>query len=393
MIYLDYAATSPLDEEAAEAYIRTATSYYGNSSSLHDIGSAAQQLLEGCRKELARTVNIPVDGIYFTSGGSESNYLAIQSLLSATTKKGKHVITSMAEHGSVRGVFEKIKEQGYDVTYLPLNSDGLIDLVEFKEAVREDTILVSIQYINSEIGSIQPIKEIGKICKEENILFHSDCVQAFGKIDLGDAVDYLDSFSISGHKFYGPKGIGAVFVHPRLHWQPYYPGATHESGFRPGTVNVPAIVSMTVAMQKAYKEMEKNLAHYRNLRNIFMDTIRPYKNKITIYEGTTFHQLPSIIGFGIKGLEGQWVMLECNRAGFAISTGSACHSGMQTPSQTMKALSIPDKIAKEFIRISFGKDTTEEHVRQIGKLTNKIIEEEIVTDNKIGQSVARNKND
>lgn len=376
MIYLDYAATSPLDEEAAQAYIKTATNYYGNSSSLHDIGSTAQQLLEGCRKELAKLTNVPKDGIYFTSGGSESNYLAIRALLSASSNEGKHVITGIAEHASIRGVFEKIKAQGYEVTCLPLNEQGIIDIEEFTNAIREDTVLISIQYINSEIGSIQQIEEIGKICRERNILFHSDCVQAFGKIDLGDAVKYMDSFTISGHKFYGPKGIGALFIHPRLHWMPYYPGATHENGFRPGTVNVPSIVAMTVAAQKTYKEMEGNLAHYRNLRKIFMDNINSYKDKITIYQAPLSQQLPSIVGLGIKGLEGQWVMLECNRNGFAISTGSACHSGMQDPSQTMKALAIPDKIAKEFIRISFGKNTTEEDVRQIAMLINNIIEKE-----------------
>lgn len=376
MIYLDYAATSPLDEEAAHAYIKTATGYYGNSSSLHDIGSEAHHLLEECRKELAHLVNIPKDGIYFTSGGSESNYLAIQALLSTSSKEGKHVITGMAEHASVRGVFEKIKAQGYEVTTLPLNEQGLIDLESFTKAIREDTLLVSIQYINSEIGSIQNIEEMGKICRERNILFHSDFVQAFGKIDVGSAVNYMDSFSISGHKFYGPKGIGAVFIHPRLHWKPYYPGATHENGLRPGTVNVPAIVAMTVAAQKAYKEIGKNLAHYGNLRKVFMDTVDPFKDRITIYEAPQSRQLPSIIGLAITGLEGQWVMLEANRNGFAISTGSACHSGMQAPSQTMKALSIPDKIAKEFIRISFGKKTTEEDVRQIAMLIKTIIKKE-----------------
>lgn len=367
-----------MDQEAAETYIRAATSFYGNSSSLHDIGSMAENVLEACRKELATLANVSKDGIYFTSGGSESNYLAIQALLSATEKQGKHVITGKAEHASVRGTFEKLKQQGYEVTYLPLNKNGLIDMEEFKKAVREDTVLVSVQYVNSEIGTIQPIREIGKICREKNILLHSDGVQAFGKIDIKDTIHVLDSFSLSAHKFYGPKGIGAVFIHPRLNWQPYYPGTTHEKGFRPGTVNVPAIAAMTTSAQKAYKNLNKNMNHYRNLRKCFMETISSCKDYVTIYEAPEAFQFPAIIGLGITGLEGQWVMLECNRKGFAVSTGSACHSGMQSPSNTMKAMSVPDKTAKEFIRISFGKDTSEDDVRKFGELINTIIAGEIL---------------
>lgn len=382
MIYLDYAATSPLDEEAAETYVLTATKYYGNSSSLHDIGSTAGQLLEACREKFSELTGFSKDGIYFTSGGSESNYLAIQALLSAAAKNGKHVVTGLAEHSSVRSVFEKVKERGYEVTYLPLNKKGLTDLEQLEKEIREDTVLVSIQYINPEIGTIQPIREIGKLCRKYGILFHSDGVQAFGKIDFKESVEYLDSFSLAGHKFYGPKGVGAVYIHPRLHWKPYYPGATHERGLRPGTVNVPAIAAMTVAAEKAYRHMEKNLAHYRHLRQCFFDTIKPYREYVTVYEGPETSQLPSIIGMGIRGLEGQWVMLECNRKGFAISTGSACHIGKHAPSNTMTAMGIPEKTAKEFIRISFGNSTKEEDVRKFGQLINEIIATEAKRANK-----------
>lgn len=382
MLYLDFAATSPLDEEAAETYIQIATKYYGNSSSLHDIGRTAERLLEACREKFSELTGFSKDGIYFTSGGSESNYLAVQALLSAAEKKGKHVITGWAEHSSVRGVFEKIKERGYEVTYLPLNEKGLIDLVQLEKAIRDDTVLVSIQYINPEIGTIQPIREIGKICRKHGVLFHSDGVQAFGKIDFKESVEYLDGFSLSGHKFYGPKGIGAVYIHPRLNWKPYYPGATHEKGLRPGTVNVPAIAAMTVAAEKAYRNMEKNLSHFRHLRQCFLETIKPYRKYVTVYEGPETSQLPSIIGMGIRGVEGQWVMLECNRNGFAISTGSACHTGKQAPSNTMTAMGIPEKTAKEFIRISFGKDTKEEDIRKFGQLINEIIAKEAVRGDK-----------
>jgi cysteine desulfurase len=362
MIYFDYAATCPLDEEAAEAYVKAATAYFGNSSSLHDIGSQAKSLLEGCREELATLLDVPKEGIYFTSGGSESNYLAIHSLLSAKKKKGKHIITGMAEHSSIHGTFDKIKEQGYEVTYLPLHENGQISVQELKESVREDTVLVSIQYVNSEIGSIQPIEEIGKICVENDILFHSDCVQAFGKVNLQPAAQFINSFSISAHKIYGPKGVGAVFIDPLLNWQPYYQHVTHENGFRPGTVNVPGIAAMLTAAEKIDKNRKMNLMHNKKLRKRFTEILDPFSDQIILYNGAEESQLPSIIGMRLKGKEGQWVMLECNRSGFAISTGSACQSGLKLPSKTMKALRIPDKEAKEFIRISFGKDTKENEV-------------------------------
>lgn len=363
MIYFDYAATCPLDDEAAIAYVKTATEYYGNSKSLHDVGSAANELLENCRKELAKLLHVENNGIYFTSGGSESNYLAIMSLLSAKQEEGKHIITSLAEHSSVKGTFEKLESSGYEVTYLPFNQDGLIDLDNLRSHVKSDTVLISIQTVNPEIGSIQPIKEIGEICREEEILFHSDFVQGFGKVNLESTLGYLDSFSLSGHKIFGPKGIGAVYISPDIPWQPYYKNASHENGLRPGTLNVPAIAAMTVAAQKCYTRLNQDAEHYRRLRKTFIKELQPISSKIILYDLPEHLQLPSTLGMRIKGLEGQWVMLECNRVGYALSTGSACQSGMDTPSKTMKAMGVADKDAKEFIRISFGRDTSQEDVK------------------------------
>lgn len=360
MKYFDYAATCPLSEEASLAYVKTATEYFGNSSSLHDIGSTASQLLENCRKELAQLLGVPKEGMFFTSGGSESNYLGVMSLLPAKKKEGNHIITGLAEHSSIQGTFEKLKENGYEITYLPFNQEGLIDLEMLKNSIREDTILISLQYVNPEIGTIQPIEEIGKICKENRILLHSDCVQAFGKLDFKELTRWLDSFSISGHKIYGPKGIGAIFVDPFINWQSYYRNASHENGFRPGTLNVPAIVSMTVAAQSSYRLLNTTHSHYKHLRQVFLEKLHFYRDQVIIYDLPDSHQLPSTLGMRIKGKEGQWVMLECNRMGYCLSTGSACQTGMKASAKTMKAMGIPDKEGKEFIRISFGKDTTEE---------------------------------
>ncbi|MEI3614379.1 IscS subfamily cysteine desulfurase [Pseudogracilibacillus sp. SO30301A] len=368
--YFDYAATSPLDKEAAQLYMQTATEFFGNTSSLHDMGSQANQLLETCRTEFAQMLGVQEEGVYFTSGGSEGNFLAIQALLSSPLKKGKHILTSMAEHSSVHSTLEKCKQDGYEVMALAYDQEGHIDLERLEKEICAETVLITIQHGNSEIGTIQPIEEISKLCRKHNILLHSDCVQTFGKVDIQGLAQSVDSLTISGHKFYGPKGSGVVYLNPRLHWHPFYPNTTHEKGFRPGTVNVPAIAAMTLSAQKAIMEFEAQQHHFMKLRDTFLNSIRN-NTQLTIYPS----DLPSIIGLRLKGVEGQLVMLECNRKGYAISTGSACQIGSQAPAKTMTALGVTGKAAKEFIRISFGKSTQEEEVRALGETLINILSE------------------
>ncbi|WP_121611562.1 IscS subfamily cysteine desulfurase [Mesobacillus foraminis] len=362
MKYFDYAATCPLDQEAAELYVKAATDYYGNSQSLHDIGSSSAELLKTCRRTMASILDVEPTGVFFTSGGSESNFLAIHALLSAKRKSGRHIVTGMAEHSSITNVMKKLEEDGYEVTYLPLNSNGLIETRLLEEALREDTVLVSIQHGNPEIGTLQPLNEIGSICRDREILFHSDCVQTFGKTRIKEAASMVDALSLSGHKIYGPKGTGAAYVNPRIGWKPFIPGTSHESGFRPGTVNVPAILALTAAAQKAETVLCEAMEQHLVLRKLFMKGLSPLKSQVTIYGTDEKQQLSGIIGMRIHGLEGQWVMLECNRQGYAISTGSACHTGLLAPSKTMAAMGIEGKQAKEFFRISFGRQTQKEDV-------------------------------
>lgn len=376
MKYFDYAASCPLDRDAADTYIKAATLYYGNSQSLHDIGSEAHTLLENCRNEWAQILEVAKEGIYFTSGGSESNFLAIHSLLSASKKPGKHIITAMAEHSSIRSTLEKFrKEKHYEITAIPFLSNGLIDVEKLSAAIREDTVLITIQHANPEIGSIQPLEEISTLCKANGILVHSDGVHSFGKTDIKHITPYIDGLSISGHKFYGPKGIGTVYVNPRLNWRPFYPGVSHEGGFRFGTVNVPAIAAMTVAAHKTIRCLEENTKRYKILRETFLQMIEPIQDKSIIYSADDKAQLPSTIGMRIIGLEGHLVMLACNQRGFAISTGSACQVGSQGISKTMMAMGITGKAAKEFIRISFGTDTSVQDTRDLGEAIVKIVQE------------------
>lgn len=374
MIYFDYAATTPLDPEAAKVYLQAATEFYGNSSSLHDIGGNASALLENCREELANLVNVDKSGLFFTSGGSESNFIAIEALLSAPKKQGNHIISGVAEHSSIHGTLNRLKRMGYEITLLPLNSSGLIDIGELEDAIRPETVLITIQHVNSEIGTIQPIEKIAHICKENNIHFHSDFVQSFGKINLSTVAPLLSSFSFSGHKIYGPKGVGGVYIDPSISWRPFFPGGSHEKGLRPGTVNGPGIAAMTVAAQQIFPSISETFYHYAELRKALLEALRPIKEWVQVFEAEGA-QLPSIIGLRVAGIEGQWVMLECNRLGFAISTGSACQVGMQSPSKVMKALGVSDEQAKEFIRISFGRLTSIEDVLELGKALVGIVKE------------------
>jgi cysteine desulfurase len=365
MIYFDFAATTPLDPEAAEVFIQASTEYFGNSSSLHDMGGQSQDLLENCREELANLLGINKKGLYFTSGGSEGNFLAIEALLSAPKKPGKHIIAGVAEHSSIHGVLNRL--QGYSISFIPFNASGLIDVEELKRVITPETVLVTLQHVNSEIGTIQPINEIARICREHDIHFHSDFVQSFGKIDVRNLTQLVSSFSFSGHKIYGPKGVGGVYVNPAISWRPFFPGSSHEKGFRPGTVNVPGIAAMTAAAQKINDGIEQNHEYYRELRAAFMASLEPIKEFVHIHQGGTLSQLPSIIGMRISGIEGQWMMLECNRYGFAISTGSACQIGMQSPAKVTLALGLSPQEAKEFIRISFGTSTKREDVIKLGE--------------------------
>jgi cysteine desulfurase len=366
--YFDYAASCPLDREAADAYIKASTEYFGNSRSLHDTGSAAEALLENCRRELAGILGVTSEGIYFTSGGTESNLLAIAALLSASEKSGKHIITGIAEHSSIHSVLEKLRlEKGYEITKIPFGADGRIDLKKLSSAIRGDTVLITIQHGNPEIGTLQPLLEISELCRERQILLHSDCVHTFGKSDLKEVARFADSLSFSAHKFYGPKGVGGVYLKPGMQWSPFLPGVSHEKGFRPGTVNLPGVAGMTVAAQKAYINLSKHISHFQMLRKVLLKELEPAQEKFVIYNFTGSYQLPSTLGLRLKGVEGQYIMLECNRLGFAISTGSACSTGLQTVSKTMEALGVADKKGKEFIRISFGWNTSAEDAKALGE--------------------------
>lgn len=367
MIYFDYAASCPLDPKAAEVFIHASSNYYGNSQSLHDYGEKSQHLLEHCRLEMAKLLHVNADGVFFTSGGTESNYLAIQALLSSTSNTGKHIIAGIAEHASIHSALNRLTADGYRISYIPYTEAGTIDLEILEANILPETALAIFQHANAEIGTIQPLEEIAALCKKHQILLHCDCVHSFGKADVKAAAENADSIAISAHKFYGPKGIGAVYIRPSIRWKSYYPGTSHENGFRPGTVNVPAAAAMTAAAQIAYDSLGESHQHAEQLRASFIEQLSPVKDQLLIYGGEREKQIASTIGLRIFGMEGQLVMLECNRQGYAISTGSACKSGMHEISKTMQAFGLEDKRGKEFIRISFGRETTIDDIEKLAK--------------------------
>lgn len=374
MIYLDYAATTPMRKEVLHAFQEAAKKYYGNPSSLHDIGTEANEALELCREQLAGTIQGNKDGVYFTSGGSESNILAIRSLIEANRKKGNHLITTDAEHSSVHNLFKQLEEEGYEVTYLSVDGGGQIDLADFQNALRKDTILASIHHGNSEIGALQPLFEIGKILKEHQIIFHTDCVQSYGKVPIDVNQNYIDSLSVSSHKIYGPKGIGMCYINPRVNWKSQYKGTTHEKGFRPGTVDVPSILAFTAAAQMMHQEMEGQRRRDLHLRMKLVNGLKELSNQFVVEGNDDMDkQLPHIVGLSFLQAQGQYIMLECNRYGLAVSTGSACQVGQQSPSRTMLSMGKTVDDAKQLIRISFGKMTTEEQITQTIQTIGKVL--------------------
>lgn len=372
MIYLDYASTTPISDEVLDVYVKASKRFFGNPSSLHDVGSEANELLKVCRQVFAKMINGEEEGVYYTSSGSEANILAIRSLIDGNRKSGNHLITVGVEHSSIYNLFKQLESEGYSVTYLSTNSNGEIDINELKTAINEHTILASIHHGNFEIGTIQDLKQIGELLAEHDVIFHTDCVQTFGKVPI-DAKGYnIDSLTVASHKIYGPKGVGIAYISPKTPWKSQQKGTTHENGFKPGTVNVPSILAFTSAAQLVGKDMEKSGNKFQKLREGFLQKISEIDHDITVY-GSNHHQLPSIIGVTISGIQGQYVMLECNRRGIAISTGSACQVGQQAPSRTMQAIGRSAEEAKQFIRISLGKNTTTEDIDKLVEAFRQIV--------------------
>ena len=366
-VYLDYAATTPVDKRVAEKMTPYLTETFGNpASNSHAFGWEAEEAVEKARADIAALINADPKEIVFTSGATESDNLAIKGAANFYKTKGKHLITVKTEHKAVLDTMRELERQGFEVTYLGVQENGLIDLEELKAAIRDDTILISVMWVNNEIGVVQDIPAIGEICRERKIIFHVDAAQACGKVPVDVEAAKIDLLSMSGHKVYGPKGIGALYVRrkPRVRLEAQMHGGGHERGFRSGTLPTHQIVGMGEAFRIAKEELEQDMAHYTKLRDIFLKGIEGIEE--VYINGDLEHRAPNNLNVSFNFVEGESLIMAVKE--LAVSSGSACTSASLEPSYVLRALGRNDELAHSSLRITFGRMTTEEEAAYAAEL-------------------------
>jgi len=367
-VYLDYAATTPMDPRVIEVMNEHFRISYGNSSSLHSIGQKAAQTLVKSREIVASLINAKRDEIIFTSSGTEADNIAILGVALKNQNRGKHIITSVLEHHAVENTCKSLRKKGFSITFLPVDKYGLIDLGELEDMITDETTLISIMFANNEIGTIEPIKEIGEIAKKHDVLFHTDAVQAFGKVPIDVEAMNIDLLSASAHKLYGPKGVGMLYLRNkgvRDGWgkfiNPIMYGGGHERDMRPSTVNVPGIAGFAKAVELAKSEMPKEIEEHtkfrdRIIKNVLENIEDSYLN------GHPTKRLPNNVNLGIRFIEGESIVLDLDSEGIAASTGSACSSKSLDPSHVLLAIGLKPQEAHGSLRVSVGRFTTVDDV-------------------------------
>ncbi|MGI6701483.1 MAG: cysteine desulfurase NifS [Christensenellales bacterium] len=371
-IYLDHAATTYLDPRVLEQMMPYFTDKFGNPSSQHSFGQEAMHAVDRSRKQIAEALGAKDNEIYFTSGGTESDNWAVKGIAYAHRAKGNHIITSLIEHPAVLNSCKYLERAGYEVTYLSVDSEGVISLDELKKAIKDTTVLISIMAINNEIGSIQPIAGIGEIAKEHKIIFHTDAVQAIGTAVIDVKAMNIDALSLSAHKFYGPKGIGALYLRNGVRIDRYQSGGGQERNMRAGTYNTASIVGMAAAMEIAVRDRETNNANISAVRNHFVERVLneiPYVR----FNGPKLNRAPGNANFSFEFIEGESLLLNLDLDGIATSSGSACSSGSLEPSHVLLATGLDHATAQGTIRFSFGKDNTIEEADYTVEALKKIV--------------------
>lgn len=361
-IYLDHNATTPVNPEILKEMLPYFADEYGNASSLHSFGRYAREAVESARAKVSNLIGPvePVD-IVFTSGGTESDNFAIKGVAHALKSKGKHIITSEIEHHAVLNTCEFLAKNGYEVTYIPVDEYGLIDIDAVKKAVRPDTILISIMFANNEVGTIEPVKEVSAIAREKGVLFHTDAVQALGKIPIDAEKMGIDLLSISAHKIYGPKGTGALYINKKAKMTPFMHGGHHERNRRAGTENVAGIVGFGTACKLAGEYMEKENRRILALRDRLWDGINKNIGDVKL-NGHPLMRLPNTLNISFKYVEGESVLLNLDLKGIAASSGSACTSGSLEPSHVLSAMGVEPATAQGSVRFSLGSENTEAEI-------------------------------
>lgn len=370
--YFDNAATTALDKDILDKMMPYFSDKYYNPSSLYTPSVECFKDINTSRERISKCINASSNEIYFTSGGTESDNLAIKGYAKANKSKGKHIITSCIEHPAVLNSCKSLENDGFEVTYLSVDKNGFIDLEELKRSIRKDTILITIMFANNEIGTIEPIEEIGKIAHDNNIVFHTDAVQAIGNIEIDVKKMNIDMLSMSGHKFYGPKGIGALYVKKGIRLSKINDGGHQESDKRAGTENVPSIIGLGLAIEKAYKGINKNTTIIKELRDYYISEIERRIPEV-ILNGDREKRLPGNANFSFKYVEGESILLLLDSYGICTSTGSACSSKTLEPSYVLLNIGLPHEIAHGSIRVSIGKHNTKEEIDYLIDTMEKVI--------------------
>jgi cysteine desulfurase len=373
-IYMDNHATTPLDPRVLEAMMPYFTGKFGNAASRnHSFGWEAEKAVEAAREQVARLIGATAKEIIFTSGATESDNLAIKGVAEMYRERGNHIITQVTEHKAVLDTCKRLEKHGYRVTYLPVKADGLVDLEDLKRAIGDETILVTIMAANSEIGVLQPIREIGMLCHERGVIFHTDAVQAVGKVPIDVIADSIDVLSLSGHKIYGPKGVGALYVrrkNPRVQIAAQIDGGGHERGMRSGTLNVPGIVGLGKASEIALAEMDSEAARLSGLRDRLKDKLEAELDYVHV-NGSMEHHLPGNLNMSFVYVEGESLLMGINDV--AVSSGSACTSASLEPSYVLKALGLGDDVAHSSIRFGLGRFNTQAEVDYVAARVIEIV--------------------
>ena len=356
-VYLDSAATTYVTNEVLTEMMPCYNIFFGNSNSIHGFGREAQGIVDRARDRIAKTINAKSEEIYFTSGGTESDNWAIKGVAHAYASKGKHIITSQIEHPAVLESCKALEKEGFEVTYLPVDKYGVVSLAALLHAIRKDTILISIMAVNNEVGTIQNIKAIGKTAKENNILFHTDAVQAYGSLKLDVEDMCIDLMSISSHKIYGPKGVGALYVRKGVRIRNLVDGGHQERSKRGGTVNVPAVAGFGKAAEINARDLAVNAQRMKSLREYFLKKLTE-KIPYILVNGHPHQKVQSILNVSFELIEGEAILLMLDFEGIAVSTGSACTSGALEKSHVLAAMGVEDEIANGAIRFSFSRSTS-----------------------------------
>lgn len=373
LIYLDNAATTKAAPEVVEAMLPYFTEHFGNPSSVYTFAAGNKEVITSQREIIAGALGANSNEIYFTAGGSESDNWALIATAEAYASKGKHIITSKIEHHAILHTCEYLEKRGYEITYLDVDEYGIVDLTQLRQSIREDTILISIMYANNEIGTIQPIQEIGAIAKEHGILFHTDAVQAFGQIPINVDACSIDMLSASGHKLNGPKGIGFLYIRKGVKIRSFIHGGGQERKRRAGTENVPGIVGFGKAVERAITTMEERTAKERELRDYMIQRI---ENEIPYcrLNGDREKRLPNNVNFSFQFIEGESLLIMLDMRGVCASSGSACTSGSLDPSHVLLAIGLPHEIAHGSLRMTLGEETTKEDLDYVVDSLKEIVQ-------------------